>query len=436
MQPVTHSAIMAALLIGVLSVIFDGGRRPAGQEVLAAERERAPTAAGWSDNVPRVPGAHEHFVGPQGMASNPGTREAPWDLASALAGTHPVASGDVIWVRGGTYQGQFAVKLTGKDGAPIHVRAYPGERATVLNSTLFVTPPASHVWLWDLELTCSHTRAQREIQEPGSSPKALPADFGDGLNVSAGTGCKYINLVIHDTRQGISFWIGGIDSEVHGCLIYDNGWKAPDRGHGHCIYTQNRDGIKTISQCILSALYPGAYTMHAYGSERAYVDNYRIEDNIAYQEGPFLIGGGRPSHHIQVFRNQLFGIPMRLGYGAQNEDCELRDNIIAKGSLTISKFQTVVEENNLQQLPERKAVLIPNKYDPRRAHLAIYNGAKAPSVAVDVTPFLKAGDGFRLLHPKDFFGKPVLEGRCRGATIRVPMTGEFAAFVLVKEQAA
>jgi hypothetical protein len=382
--------------------------------------------------VHRVTSAHEYFVGPQGTVSNPGTREAPWDLTSALAATHPVAPGDVIWVRGGTYQGKFAVKLVGKEGGPIHVRAYPGERATVLNSTLFVTPPATHVWIWDLELTCNHPREQRDIQEPGSSPQALPPDFGDGLNVSAGTGCKFIDLVIHDTRQGISFWIEGIDSEVHGCLIFDNGWKAPDRGHGHCIYTQNRDGVKTISNCILSALYPGAYTMHAYGSERAYVDNYRIEENIAYQEGPFLVGGGRPSHHIQVFRNYLFGVPMRLGYGAQNEDCEVRDNVIARGNLTIDKFQKVVDEGNSRQLPERKAVLIRNKYDPDRAHVAVYNGAKAPSVAVEVAPFLKPGDRFRLLNPRDFYGKPVLVGRCEGPTITVPMNSEFGAYVMVK----
>ena len=63
--------------------------------------------------------------------------------------------------------------------------------------------------------------------------------------------------MIHDTSQGISFWIDAVDSEVHGCLIYDNGWNAPDRGHGHCIYTQNKDGVKTISGNIMSAKYDG-----------------------------------------------------------------------------------------------------------------------------------------------------------------------------------
>lgn len=432
MRLVPRAAFLTASLMSLVALIGDDRGSTTGGLVLAAGREAAPVTAGWSPSVPRVPGAREYFAGPQGLPGNPGTREAPWDLASALGGAHPVSPGDVIWVRGGTYQGKLEVKLAGKPGAPIHVRAYPGERATIMNSTLAVTPPATSVWLWDLELASNHPREKREIQEPGSSPKTLPADFTDGMNISAGTGCKYINLVIHDTRQGISFWIDAVDSEIHGCLIYDNGWLAPDRGHGHCIYTQNRDGVKTISNCIMSALYKGAYTVHAYGSERAYVDNYRIEENIAYQEGPFLVGGGRPSRHIQVLRNYLHGIRMRLGYGAQNEDCEVRDNVIANGTLTIDRFQTVVDEGNVQELPAQKAILIPNKYDPDRAHLAVFNGAKAATVAVDVASFLKPGDRFRLLRPKEFFGKPVLEATCTGATVSIPMAGEFDAFVLVK----
>jgi hypothetical protein len=109
----------------------------------------------------------------------------------------------------------------------------------------------------------------------------------------------------------------------------------------------------------------------------------------------------------------------------------VRDNLIAKGALQIHRFREVVAENNLQELPDRKAVLIPNKYDPRRAHLAIYNGARASEVSV-VSGFLKPGERFRLLNPKDFFGKPLVEGTASSEPIRVPMSGEFAAFVLIK----
>ncbi len=390
--------------------------------------------AGWSEVVPKVEGARQCFVSPEGKAENPGMREAPWDLASALAGRQKVSPGDVIWVRGGTYKGKFEVKLVGKDGAPVHVRACPGERATILDGGMTVVEPASYVWLWDLEIAGSAPVEKRETKQTGSSPTDLPG--GDGLNVYTGKGCKFINLVIHDNvGSGVGWWVGSTESEFHGCLIYNNGWRAPDRGHGHCIYAQNTDGVKTISGCIMSVPYDGSYTMHAYGSSRAYVDNFLVEDNVAYEKGPFLIGGGRPSRNIKVFRNYLHGVDMRIGYGAENEDCEVRDNVVAKGSLTVEKYRKVVDEGNVRGLPDKKAVLIPNRYDPNRAHMVIYNGEKAGQMRVIIAPFLKRGDRFRLMSPRDFFGKPVFEGKCEGETVTVPVEGEFAVFVVVREAA-
>ena len=51
---------------------------------------------------------------------------------------------------------------------------------------------------------------------------------------------------------------------------------------------------------------------------------------------------------------------------------------------------------------------------------------------VDAGEFLKAGESYRLLDPRDVFGKPVRAGTADGRPIRVPMAGEFAAFVLMK----
>jgi hypothetical protein len=190
--------------------------------------------------------------------------------------------------------------------------------------------------------------------------------------------------------------------------------------------------VKTISGCIMSAKYDGACTVHAFGSSRAYVDNFLVEDNIAYGLGPVLIGGGRPSHNIKALRNCLYGVGLRVGYGAPNDDCEVVGNVVAGGSIQIDRFKNAVESRNVRELPSRQGVLIKNKYDPARAHLAVYNGAKAAEVPVDVSGFLKPGDSFRLLNPKDVFGRPVIEGRHKGEMLPVPVKGEFAAFVIVK----
>lgn len=385
--------------------------------------------------------AAEWHVGTDGKSDGQGTVAVPWDLESTLAARQRVAPGDTIWVHAGRYKKPaaesygFKVQLAGRPGTPIHVRAVRGERVTI-DGGLNVQPPATHLWIWDIEIIVSEPRPGKPVP-PDSTYQNVNRPWG-GLNVYAGEGCKFINLVIHDNNQGVSWWTSSKDSELHGCIIYDNGWAGTDRGHGHAIYTQNKDGVKIISDCIMTGGF--GYTLHAYGSARADVDNYLVEGNICYNAGTFLIGGGKPSHNIRVFTNFLHHVSMQLGYTApQNEDCEVRGNVIANGGLNIKKFERVVNEDNLL-LPDpnsprpsgTKVVFRPNKYDPGRANVAVFNWEKKATVDVDAKGFLKAGDEFRLLNPRDFFGRPVVEGVCDGKAIRVPMGGEFAAFVLLK----
>jgi hypothetical protein len=379
-----------------------------------------------------APRAAEHFVSPAGKPDNAGTKESPWDLATALSSAKKVEPGSTIWVQGGTYTGKFQVKLAGTEAAPIRVRVPRGERATVLNSGIDVVEPTNYVWLQDLEIMGDAPVEKRVTKLTGSWPNDMPGT--NGLNIHAGKGCKYIDLVIHDNiLGGVGWWIGSTDSEFHGCVIYNNGWNAPDRSHGHCIYTQNKDGTKTISNCILTVpSWGGSYTMHAYGSKKAFVDNYVIEDNIVYERGTFLVGGGQPSHNITIRRNYIHGLNLQIGYGAENEDCEIRDNVIV-GKLTISKYKKVVDEGNTLDSTQARSIVTPDKYDPGRAHVAIFNASKAPECRINVAKLLKPGDAFRLMDPKDLFGKPVLEGACDGERIAIPMGGEFAVYVLLKK---
>ncbi len=117
----------------------------------------------------------------------------------------------------------------------------------------------------------------------------------------------------------------------------------------------------------------------------------------------------------------------------------MRGNLIVDSGLTINRFERVVSEGNViigknDPRPGTAKVLFRvDKYDPRCANLAIYNWEGQSSVVVDVSPLLKVGDEFRLLNPRDFFGPPILTGRATGPSIKVPMQGEFSAFVLLKE---
>lgn len=408
--------------------------------------------------------AAEYYVSPDGRGDARGTRKAPWDIVSVLAGKQPVKGGDTVWLAGGRYRcaeayktkGQgFRVSLSGTKDKPVVVRAVKGARA-VIDGGLAVS--ASYLWLWDLEIS-QPADMPRVTKTGGSHPGDLGGPLGS-LSINGGTGSRFINLLIRDNLgSGVNWWSRALGGEIYGCIIVNNGWKGPDRNHGHCIYTQNKTGtgIKTIANCIMSTRWPGGQcTMHAYGSSRAYVDDYVIEDNIAWRHGTFLVGGGRPSRNITARRNCLYKVPMQIGYNApHNEDCQIADNVVFRSSLTVNRYKRgivrgnlvvgglsvtgdgqVVRKDNLVlkgRLPDRsRVVLLVNTYDPGRANLAVFNWKRAASVDVDVTGFLKPGDTFKLTDPLDFHGKPVVESTCRGKTITVPTPGEFAVFVVLK----
>jgi hypothetical protein len=385
--------------------------------------------------------ADDRYVAVDGAPSGQGTKASPWDAESALNGSHPVHPGDTLWLKRGTYRAVnnrdglgFTVKLAGTASAPVQVRAVPGERVTI-DGGLNIQPPSTYLWIRDLEVTVSEPRPPAPVP-PDPTYKNVGRPWG-GLNVYSGTGCKFINLVIHNNNQGVSWWSASTESELYGCILYDNGWAATDRGHGHAIYTQNDEGLKTIADCIMTGGY--GYSLHAYGSKRADVNNYLAQGNIVYNAGAFLIGGGKPSRGIRVKDNVLYNTDMRLGYDAPyNEDCEVRNNTVYHGSLTIDRFRKVVDEGNkvtkrdAPRTPGVKVVFRVNRYDADRANMALLNGDAKPETAVDFGSFLRPGDRYRLMNPRDFYGKPVLEGTYRGKPVTIPLNGEFVAFVVFR----
>ncbi len=83
-------------------------------------------------------GKAEHnrfYVAPDGTESltdpQAGTRDKPWNLATALSHPPRVQPGATIFLRGGVYNGNFVSELVGKEKAPIKVTAAPGARVII-----------------------------------------------------------------------------------------------------------------------------------------------------------------------------------------------------------------------------------------------------------------------------------------------------------------
>jgi hypothetical protein len=188
------------------------------------------------------------FVSPTGLASGTGTLTHPWNLATALAHPAAVKPGDTIWLLGGRYRGSFTSRLTGTAANPIVVRQYEGQRATLdgdgeVATTLTVR--GASTWFWGFEIT--DTDPRRVTLSTGSHPADLLR--GDGVAVF-GSDIKLINLVVHDAADGIGLWSEAVGAEVYGCIVYHNGWAAPDRGHGQGLYIQNEQGTKRVTDVI------------------------------------------------------------------------------------------------------------------------------------------------------------------------------------------
>lgn len=299
----------------------------------------------------------EFFVSSGGSAQGDGSRENPWDLATALAHPSVVKPGDTIWLRGGTYSGGLTSQLQGEPEKPIIVRQSRGERATIdckrvgeKTGTIYVK--GDWVRFQDFEITCSDPKRTTEIVS------SWPVDLDRGSLDCRASHVSFVNLIVHDLGVGIGFWSEGEGGEIYGCLIYNNGWKAPDRGHGHGIYTQNERGTKRLVDNVLFNQF--GYGIHAYGSSKAKLAGFHLEGNAVFNSGclsgpeeraaNILVGGGTRAERIAVVSNYTYhsglaGTSSQFGYGAKNDDLTLKDNYLA-GYVRVLPWERVTATGN------------------------------------------------------------------------------------------
>jgi hypothetical protein len=260
---------------------------------------------------------NDFYVAPSGRALATGTINDPWDLQTALSQPKVVSPGDTIWLRGGLYAGVFESSLKGEPNRPIIVRAFSGERATIDTGTaasgagLFVR--GSDCWYWGIEIMSSYPN--RASAEKGSAPSDLKRVPGVVVH---GPRTKFINMVVHDTAGGYGFWTPAEDSEIYGNVLFYNGWSAPDRGHGHGIYSQNKSGKKRIEDTISFSNF--GMGIRAYGSGDAFVNNIEFVGNVSFNAGilygspprrwsNFFVTGGKGAQDILFDSNYSYHRP-------------------------------------------------------------------------------------------------------------------------------
>jgi hypothetical protein len=421
---------------------------------------------------------HSYYVTTGGSSSGDGSSSKPWSLAYAFSMPSALRAGDTIWVRGGTYNGTFTAQLKGSSTAPITVRAYPGERATLRNSNSMVIDiyGCSYVNFWGLEIAGS---------ESSRDSAAYPSTYGIRVNQGvASNNVKFINMVVHDVQaMGFGWWQALTNSEIYGSLIYFNGTTKLDHG----VYLHNVSGNKYLTNNFIFD--NASHGMHGYAETADKgLNNIIVDGNTLFNNGSIggtykrniLMGGLTRTNNPVITNNYTYypgsvGQSLNLGYSAGSSGAKATDNYFAGGqfevgggysSLTMSGnfayapggfygFTTGSFSGNTWTTNKPTGVKIfvrPNKYETNRANLTIYNWSKQSTVSVPAANLagiaIQPGATYELHNAQNFYGD-VVTGVYDGTAINVPMTGrsvaqpvggvskpassfpEFGAFVLI-----
>lgn len=429
-----------------------------GEATITASSEGRSASARVKVRKDGTPGVRAgHYVSPSGSSSGDGSVGRPWDLPTALANTAgKVQPGDTVWLRGGTYKGSFRSMLRGTASKPVVVRQYPGERAIIdANGTSVSTwyVGGEYSVFWGFEITNSYPTRVLSSTERRSNVIANYANH-----------TKYINLVVHDGGVGFYNESPYYDVEIVGCVMYNEGFQRPDRGHGHAIYLRSNTGPVTARDNILFNQF--GYGVHVFTNPgEGQLNNIRLEGNISFNNGTLstnstssniLFGGDAYSTGGVLKDNYTYESPsvaaknVEVGYGAtKNGTVQLQDNYFAGGAtvLEVGYWATLTATNNRLMgastvvnvndpaitmskftgqtqaaLPTAtKVVVRKNPYEAGRANIAVYNWGGDGSVAVDLSDILPAGASYEIRNVQDWFGSPVVSGTYSGGSVTLPM---------------
>ncbi|HXM37553.1 MAG TPA: right-handed parallel beta-helix repeat-containing protein [Gemmatimonadales bacterium] len=436
-----------------------------------------PTPPDTTTNQPRPAPIGGYYASPTGSSAGDGSVARPWDLTTALAGgSGRVQPGDTVWMRAGTYTGNFRTAMSGAVGRLLVFRQYPGEHARI-DGTL--RADGTDVAFWGFEIMSS---------APSGVLPALE---------SRGARQKFINLVIHDAaQQGITFWDEAVDAELYGNIVYNNG---THENLDHGTYVHNTSGTKLIKDNVFFNNL--AYGIHVYagptdGTQR----NVHVIGNVSFNNGTIsanyaakgniLIGADSPDEGMQAVDNLLYfsgsvGENLRVGYTAANLDVVVTGNYVFGGAtaLVVGDWTNATVANNTvgglaeivdlraspaghsfsgngyyrvataaawrtpsaamphadwQQAtglgltdtcastlvpPDTKVFVKPNLYEQGRALVVVYNWGSQSSVSVSLSGVLAAGQRYEVHNVQDMYGPAVASGTYRGGSISLPMTG-------------
>jgi hypothetical protein len=237
----------------------------------------------------------------------------PFTLSDALQNGR-IKSGHTLYLRGGTYIGDFVCTLVG-----VTIKPYQSEKPIINGS---ITLNGANTTVDKLEITSTAWITRQSAYSDDTPPDIT---VSDGITVAAAN-CTIKACYIHDCREGIYAGSNAPGLKIESCLLLNNGWYSTIRGSGHGLYLQNNDLLnpKIIKNTIIGPQY--GYGLHIYGSSDAHLHGFTLHDNVHLWHG--LVGGNSAVSGVSI-TDDLFFDSLQLGYNVtQNVDVTLQDCLI------------------------------------------------------------------------------------------------------------
>jgi hypothetical protein len=249
------------------------------------------------------------------------------------------------------------------------------------------------------------------------------------------TGFNFRSNVVKNGR----FLIGGFNAPAEREVVSENyfykslvqfGYRRPTQVN----FTQNYLGRSTLD---IAWFWGSGEVQYRQSLPNVFTDNQIHRPpgiHIRFTTSAYLpsgLCGGCPAiRSVDVFDRNTYSNPFKAFFFANNTN---RGTLNFVGWKNATAGAGKAFDANSVTVPgptTPKIVILPNQYEPARAHLIIYNWGRRPTVLVNLSPFLSPGSKYSIFQPKAVFG-PAMRTGTYGAPIRLD-TGrqEFLSFVV------
>lgn len=195
------------------------------------------------------------------------TIDQPTQFYKAISSSN-IIPGDILYLRGGRYSGNWTLNIEGTSEAPIIIKPYNNEPVIIDGSLTFGKP---YIKLQDVEITNS----------------AIYTEAGTSIVMNQ-VGCWLIGCYIHDLHDSGVNWYGSGAGGVVECFISQN--------HGDAIYTHNDGGgARLIARNLMleQSVYvgPNQYSIHIFSGGENWLKDYTCQDNVIFGNAVHAGGG-------------------------------------------------------------------------------------------------------------------------------------------------